>query len=68
MGIAVFSENSTLLVHAADMWRQRTPAYFYNVADGDWVRASSVFVWAGHASSVSSIIRVGSWAVSNGHG
>ena len=37
MGIAVFSENSTLLAHAADMWRQRTPAYFYNIADGNWV-------------------------------
>jgi hypothetical protein len=38
MGIAVFSENATLLAHAADMWRQRTPAYFYNIADGNWVR------------------------------
>lgn len=36
MGIAVFSENATLLAHAADMWRQRTPAYFYNIADGNW--------------------------------
>ena len=37
MGIAVFSENSTLLAHAANMWRQRTPAYFYNIVDGNWV-------------------------------
>lgn len=35
MGIAAFSENATLLAHAADMWRQRTPAYFYNIVDGN---------------------------------
>jgi hypothetical protein len=29
-GVATFSENATLLAHAADFWRQRVPAYLYN--------------------------------------
>ncbi len=36
MGIAVFTNNRDLLNHAAAMWRQRIPAYFYYApADGD---------------------------------
>jgi hypothetical protein len=36
MGIAVFTDDRTLLNHAEAMWRERVPAYFYNVTlDGD---------------------------------
>lgn len=36
MGIAVFTDNRDLLNHAAEMWGQRVPAYFYDaVIDGD---------------------------------
>ena len=30
MGIAVFTDNRDLLNHAAEMWKQRVPAYFYD--------------------------------------
>ncbi len=36
MGIAVFTGNRELLNHAAEMWKQRVPSYFYDAAlDGD---------------------------------
>ena len=36
MGIAVFTDNRDLLNHAAEMWTQRVPAYFYYPpTDGD---------------------------------
>jgi hypothetical protein len=36
MGIAVFTDDRTLLNHAEAMWRRRVPAYFYNATlDGD---------------------------------
>jgi len=36
MGIAVFTNNRKLLEHAAKMWEQRVPAYFYYApTDGD---------------------------------
>jgi hypothetical protein len=36
MGIAVFTNDRALLDHAAEMWKQRVPAYFYYApADGD---------------------------------
>lgn len=36
MGIAVFADDRALLDHAAQMWRQRVPSYFYYApADGD---------------------------------
>jgi len=39
MGIAVFTDNRTLLNHAEAMWRERVPAYFYNASlDGDHPR------------------------------
>lgn len=34
LGIAVFSENSTLFDHAVDMWRARAPSYWYITSDG----------------------------------
>lgn len=33
-GLAVVSENSTLLAHALEFWRARVPAYFYIASDG----------------------------------
>jgi hypothetical protein len=33
-GIAVVSENATLLARAHDLWRARVPAYFYIASDG----------------------------------
>lgn len=36
MGIAVFTNDRGLLNHAAEMWKQRVPAYFYDASlDGD---------------------------------
>jgi hypothetical protein len=36
MGIAVFTDNRDLLNHAADLWKQRVPSYFYYApTDGD---------------------------------
>ncbi|HEV2673890.1 MAG TPA: alginate lyase family protein [Aliidongia sp.] len=36
MGIAVFTENSSLFQHAVTFWQQRIPSYMYNFAlDGD---------------------------------
>jgi Alginate lyase len=35
-GIAVFTDNRALLVHAEEMWSKRVPSYFYNAKlDGD---------------------------------
>jgi len=39
MGIAVFTDDRSLLDHAEEMWRKRVPAYFYNAKlDGDHPR------------------------------
>lgn len=47
MGIAVFTDNRELLNHAAAMWKERVPAYFYDAAlDGDHPVAAP----RGHAS------------------
>jgi len=35
LGIAVFSDNSSLYDHAVEFWKQRIPAYFYYHTDGD---------------------------------
>jgi hypothetical protein len=35
LGIAVFTDNTTLYDHAIEFWNQRVPAYFYYHTDGD---------------------------------
>jgi hypothetical protein len=35
LGIAVFSDNTTLFDHTVGFWQQRLPAYFYYHTDGD---------------------------------
>lgn len=34
MGIAVLTEDEDLLQHAATIWRERVPAYYYLHTDG----------------------------------